>query len=579
MKLLRNLPIYYKIIFTFLLVIIPLYALNLLLNERSNEALRQEILGSMSSRVHFYTESLERDLDNLYSLQNNLALDRRFQYYGIAGNYISSLQKRDLIYDIQRQLFLIKSSNHYITDVRIHFFQIGSTISSNVLFEDLDISRVEPLLRADHEESLLYMNDSLFLRMTYPEPLISTGKDKVPLFLIETEISIKALEAALSEFSINGPETVFLTNKEKDWMISNRPLELTWQRNMEEVLNTRQEKVFQTIHDGNEYLVASEQSNKYQFSLMSYAPEDAVIRPVKEIQIWFWRLSVLTLVIVLLFSYSINLVIHKPIKTLIRSFRMVQAGRFDVLAITNNKDEFYYLYNRFNRMVEQINHLIGTVYQQKIKTQQAELKQLQSQINPHFLYNSLFVMHQMVVMQDYDNLEHFSKNLSDYFKMITRNAVQEVPLEEEVGYAKNYVSIQEFRFSNRVKVFFEEIPEEVRLLKVPRLILQPVIENAFQHGMNNIMDNGVIEIRFLIKKELLSIMVVDNGEGITPDRLDQLQSLLDRNNDDLEGVESTGIINVHQRLLLRFGPPAGIVLKPVVEGGIQIIMTIPVEEE
>lgn len=581
MNKIRELSIYYKIIITFLLVIIPLYAFTLFLNELSTESLRQEIMGSMSSRVHFYTETLERELDNIYSLQNNLALDRKFQRYGVAGNYISSIERRDLVYDIQRQLLLIKSSNHYIEEVRVHFLNIGKTITAEDLYSDLNPVQVELLLRASPDEPLLYMDGKLFLRMTYPEPLLILGEQKTPLFLIETEISVAALQETLSEFSINGPDTVFLTNRDKEWMISNRPLENTaLQKHLEQQLSTSESNpVFQTSFAGDDYLVASEKSDSYRFFLMSSASEDTVIRPVKEFQNWFWWLSLLTLIIVLLFSYSIKYMIHKPIKTLIRSFRKVEAGRFEVRVSTNTKDEFSYLYGRFNLMLEQINHLIETVYEQKIRTQQAELKHLQSQINPHFLYNSLFVLHQMVVMQDYENLEHFSKNLSDYFKMITRNAVQEVSVEEEVRYAKNYVNIQEFRFSNRVKVTFEDVPEGVQKFKVPRLILQPLIENAFEHGMKNRLEDGLIHVGFKLKDDLFRITVEDNGEALEMEDEMHLQELLARKNEDLEGIESTGLINVHQRLLLKYGPLAGLRLESSPGTGFQVIITIPVKEE
>lgn len=557
MNRIRSLSIYQKIIITFLLVIIPLYAISLYVNELSTNALRREILDSMSSRVHFYKDTLEREFDNIYSLQNNLALDRKFQRFGVAGDYVSNIERSDLIHDIQRQLVLIKSSNQYIHEVRVHFFERDTTITASILYSDLQEEYVEPLLRTSQEEALLEMDEKLFLRMTYPESLSLLGEQKQPLFLIETEISVGELKDALSEFSLNGPEIVSLSGMQSEWMISNQSSD-------------------PTLTESNEgYLSASEASDTYQFNLTAYALEEAVIQPIKTFQYWFWLLSLVTLFIVLLFSYSINKMLHQPIKTLIRSFRKVETGQFEVRVERKSQDEFHYLYSRFNLMLEQINHLIKTVYEQRIRTQQAELKQLQSQINPHFLYNSLFVLNQMVVMQDYDNLEHFSKHLSDYFKMITRNAVQEVSMEEEVGFAQNYVHIQEFRFSNRVKVLFEDLPESVRQVKVPRLILQPIIENAFEHGMKNRMEQGLIRIAFTVEADWLTVTVEDNGEGLNIERMEELQARLGLNSEDWDSIESTGLINVHQRLLLKFGPPAGVQLHPIPEGGLMLKLLIP----
>lgn len=555
-----RISIYYKIIITFLLVIIPLYALSMYINELSADALRKELLASMTSRVHFYKDSLERELDNIYSLQNNLALDSKFQRFGVSAHYISSIERTDLIMDMQRQLRLIQSSNQLIREVQVHFLDQNTTITANVLYAKLQTEAVLPLLYTSQEEALLHLDGKLYLRMTYPQSLKLLGEGQAPLFLIVTEISTDALRDTLSQFSLNAPEVVSLTNTAEDWLITN------------------QTNGMDSDSHSEPYISVSEMSDTYQFLLKSYALEDDIIRPVSYFRSWLWWLSFITLLIVLLFSYSINKMLQQPFKTLIRSFRKVEAGHFEVRVEHKVRDEFHFLYSRFNQMISQINHLIKTVYEQRIRTQQAEMKHLQSQINPHFLYNSLFVLHQMVQMQDYDNLEHFSKNLSDYFRMITRNAMQEVTLDEEFNFAQNYVSIQEFRFSNRVRISFDDIPEEVRMLKVPRLILQPVIENAFQHGMKDRIAGGLIHIRFRLEAGILRIAVEDNGAGIVGERFDSLTRKLTLHNSEWNQYESTGLINVHQRLVHQFGPSAGIDIEPGQVGGVTVRLNIPVEE-
>lgn len=132
-----------------------------------------------------------------------------------------------------------------------------------------------------------------------------------------------------------------------------------------------------------------------------------------------------------------------------------------------------------NDMEDRLSRLIEEVYVQKNLTQKAQLKQLQAQINPHFLYNSFFTLSRRIKRQDYDNAEEFARHLGNYFKYLTRDGSDFIALRQEVEHAKSYATIQQARFSSRVRVCFEQLPDSCSGLMVPRLILQPLLENSF----------------------------------------------------------------------------------------------------
>ena len=163
-------------------------------------------------------------------------------------------------------------------------------------------------------------------------------------------------------------------------------------------------------------------------------------------------------------------------------------------------------------MVKELKTLIEQSYKQKILVQRAEMKQLQSQINPHFLYNSFFILNTMARTEDYENIEKFTEQLGRYFQFITRSAADEVPLEKEVEHARVYTEIQAMRYSNRIKAYFEELPEEFWGIVVPRLILQPIIENAFEHGLGMVKKNGILTVSFEKLQNGLHIIIENNGE-------------------------------------------------------------------
>jgi two-component system, sensor histidine kinase YesM len=200
-------------------------------------------------------------------------------------------------------------------------------------------------------------------------------------------------------------------------------------------------------------------------------------------------------------------------------------------------------------------------------TQRAELRQLQAQINPHFLYNSFFILYRMAKDEDYDNITTFLKYLAEYYRFITRDVQSEVPLASEVAHAHNYTEIQLMRFSRRISASFAELPERYRDMLVPRLILQPVIENAFEHGLKDVAEHGELIVEFIERDGTLLIGVEDNGTCLTDGDLDAMRSKLETGS---EPFESTGIINIHRRLRLKFGEKSGLLLSRGNFGGLRV---------
>jgi len=256
---------------------------------------------------------------------------------------------------------------------------------------------------------------------------------------------------------------------------------------------------------------------------------------------------------------------------LINAFRQVQKGNLNVRITHNWKDEFEVLSSQFNLMVERLNQLIQEVYEHTIREQQLELRQLQSQINPHFLYNSFYMVQRMAIAEDYRNVISLTQHLSEYFQFITRSSDEEIPLEKEVNHARVYTDIQLMRFGKQLTIQFAELPQSYRQLMVPRLILQPIVENAFKYGLEQKLHDWQLRISFAQLDGGLHIVVEDNGEKLTDELLQTLtNTLADRST----SAETTGLINVHRRIRLKFGEEAGITLARSELGGLKVIIRL-----
>ena len=222
-------------------------------------------------------------------------------------------------------------------------------------------------------------------------------------------------------------------------------------------------------------------------------------------------MSLFSLLIIAIISYVVYRLIHSPLRMFIAAFRHVGNGHFNVSIERSSKDEFAYLYRHFNQTVRKLQELVYEVYEQKYRTQHAELKQLQSQINPHFLYNSFFTIYRMAKFGEVDNIERFTKYMGDYYRFITRDGVEEVSIREESAHARNYTEIQLFRFNDRLSVSFGDIPDELADVKVPRLTLKPIMENAFAHALEDKAEGGYMEVSYRLLEDRAIVTVEDNG--------------------------------------------------------------------
>lgn len=268
-------------------------------------------------------------------------------------------------------------------------------------------------------------------------------------------------------------------------------------------------------------------------------------------------------------------------KDLVAAFRKVEEGDFYVHLEPKGQNDFGYLYQAFNHMTEELQSSIDKIYNQKMLIQKMELKQLQAQINPHFLYNSYFLLHRLIKKEDYEKAVLLSKEMGNYFRFITRSGRDIVNLEEENGHARIYAQLQGMRFEGRIKVFYEELPEKYKKVQVPRLIIQPILENAFGHGLENKEENGILRISWGEKtdKNSISVFIEDNGDELSEEELTEMQNTLEEQQKDMELQEVTGLFNINRRLKIFYGSQYGLYFSRSELGGLCVEIRICDREE
>ncbi|MCD9025941.1 sensor histidine kinase [Cohnella silvisoli] len=573
-----RLTIFPKLIIAFLLVIAPIYGIGLEMNQLGESSVRDELSKSLKSRVDFYLNSLEVENERLMSLLQQYVVDKDLQHLAFISNTMTIAEWSETVLRIQDKLQSIKSSSMYVKSVSAHILTLKRTLSSEQSITDKiddDYQAVESVYKR-RGPGIFYWNDRLFLAVAYPGSDLPNMQET---FVLSIELNLETMRQSLQSFSDYERSGAMLINVERNWML-NGDGNGEVAPELKGFLNGRfnrnaMEGIQQIQAGGNQYLTAYKHSPTFGYYLIAYVPPEQMLGAIDKYRTLLWILSFISLAIIIAYSYWLYRLIRRPLYRMISGFRKVEAGLMEPMPLPKSNDEFLYLFQRFNMMMEKLKVLIHEVYEQKIRAQSSELKQLQSQINPHFLYNTYFILYRLAKMSDFDSVIRFSQHLGEYFQYITRNAAEDVPLEAEIRHSRTYVEIQNIRFAkSRIDVDFGELPEACKEMRVPRLILQPFIENAYKYGLESKRKNGRIVVAMEQRDEFLLMSVEDNGEWLTDEDLQKLEADLSFNSNEME---YTGMLNVHRRLRIRFGGDCGVSVERGEMGGMKVTLKLPLD--
>lgn len=296
--------------------------------------------------------------------------------------------------------------------------------------------------------------------------------------------------------------------------------------------------------------------------------EDINTLKYKIIIITIWAIIVLSIT-----STLLSMDIVKPINQLVSAMKNFQdKGIHKELEVKRN-DELGYLGRSFNKMSEKIDYLLNMIYKEKLTRKEAEIKALQAQINPHFLFNTLENINWLAQLNGVQEISDTVTALASLMEASIGRDQKLVCLSEEIKYMDNYFEIMKSRFGDRI-VFNKEIEEETEGVRIPKLLVQPLLENAIYHGVENLRRNGVITLRASLNNDMVKIEVEDNGVGIKEDDLLELRKYLNGNAKESEHT-SVGLSNVNKRIKLYYGEENGLKIYSKYDEYTRIIMQIP----
>lgn len=277
----------------------------------------------------------------------------------------------------------------------------------------------------------------------------------------------------------------------------------------------------------------------------------------------------------LLISRRIMTQITKPIHRLCEMTKMAGRGDFGVRVQEESTDELALLSESFNQMVERIGELVEGIRMEQRNLKATELKLLQAQINPHFLYNTLDAIIWLAEADEKEQVVRMVTSLSDFFRTTLSKGRDYVSLRDEETHIKSYLQIQQFRYRDILE-YEIRIPEELYDCCILKLTLQPLVENALYHGLKNKRRLGRILVSAERAGDKVVLRVYDDGKGLTAERLAYVRKLIRGELEDYDSPSGFGLFNVEQRIRLNYGTAYGIELNSVYGEWTEVTVTIPV---
>ena len=337
-------------------------------------------------------------------------------------------------------------------------------------------------------------------------------------------------------------------------------------------------ELFNNSFSENELMVIENNNVKYMTVFGTIQFTDWVVADflplnslLKSYYILMWRMVGIILVFIILIILVMNKILisqTKRLNVLINTMRKYTSGELCAVEVDYVNDDVGECVDAYNQMICNIRHMIDERLKNQENQTKYNIKRLYKEINPHFLYNTLEIINNMAVKHNIECISEMVQMLAEYYRLSLNNSSEMLSLEQEIRHSELYLDICNRRFSQNI-VFCCEVPDELMTIEVPKLILQPIMENAVIHGFVNRKNNDINEILIVAYKrdEYIDIEVIDNGKGIDKEKIERLNDF----NEDSKGI---GLRNIDERIKIFFGQDCGISIESDEGKGTKVVLRI-----
>lgn len=558
-----------KLIISFLLIaLLPLLAFSLLSYNMYS--------GALNNRISDYSEELvarmERDLDDyIYDIQRFLSREKDFYI----NQFIKLTQREDFSnnrkysFRIWEDFNNLKQMKPGLVDIAITF-QNGRRISSSGIYT-IDNLKFREML-SPNQSANIYMtkpHKNYFQKevITIARPYYPDAADETVMLSADIDTAVLA---NLTDFSFGDKSYFFIADRNGN-IVFHPDREKIGEKSSYFDNGFEDREVSLT---GDRYLLSSSYSELSGWHIISMASADeleAELNYLTEITVY---LIVLVLGIIILLTLYLSNSLSTPIRKLQELTHRASENDLSVNIDIDGKDEIAELGKSFNKMIKRINKLLEENVREQKLLRKLEMESLDNQIKPHFIYNTLDLIIGLLENKDFDRATHMVEALGKFFRLSLSHGNEMVLIRNEIKHVKNYLFIQQFRHGEEYEYIIDIEDQSMLDKHIPRLILQPVVENSIYHGILPLSRKGLIIIKGYSENKSFYFKIVDNGIGIKSEQVKEINQIL-RGEIEIENKKKYfGLRNVNQRLKLMYGGESGVEIKSIPNEKTEVLIRI-----
>lgn len=537
-----------------------------------------ENLNEISKISYYYNDSSEGKFEFNYMSFDNV---RKIVYgIGIEPEKIEETRKQNMRVFLSnvRAIDSSISGVHFIgrdlsdRDLRFHYFRTGISPVDEELFdkrtgmEDIDENSKKLILTPTHKNDYfsLQNRDVFTVGRNYFDLTGSVGNyTYVGTLLIDVEVD--RLASVLDNVNLGSNDRVYICDRMDNCYYSNEP---GW-------TGASLKEIMPSLKENKAEFVIHTDYNSYGLKVIITMEKELAFGKLRHMQVIMYLFLGVCLIALLSGSVLFSRRLTRPIRSMMDQMSQIETGNFRVELPVTSGDEIGVLSQRFNQMSRELEKYINQSYLAHMKQAEAEMTALKSQIYPHFLYNTLEIIRMTAVEKDDMVVSEMIEALSQQIRYMIGPMQDVVPLEQEVDIIRKYIYLLNCRIRGEVKLIVDL--NGLKEQSVPKLILQPIVENAYVHGIKPREGNGRILIGAEHVGAFLEISVMDNGIGMTEAELEKLKELLDGDEPGIKNEynwQSIGLKNVNDRIRYLYGEEYGIRVTstPMVGTMVRIVM-------
>ncbi len=508
---------------------------------------RRTNIGWLENRLYLETKN---DMNRFYQFEVDKTLKNEVLAWYAQGNDADYSAKLGLINALNSIISLDSNINS------IDLFNLGNDTVLRAQRSGASFTQTGDLLNAwnardnDLQTNTVYLRDGREI-VAYHE--IYRFEDTRPIALIAIHQRQYKMQDILADIKITPNESIFIYNDQNDLIVANlgENGETAQNQSLEVMQKIAVSASRETVQDGNFWFYRAVNGGKLRILLV--VADQAIVSSLQKTLLAGIFVFIAAVATAVGASAAFARLLSKPLIELASSMGNIRLDSSQHMARSERDDEIGLLQNSFADMAERTQNLIASEYIAKIEKRNAQLRALQAQINPHFIYNTLQAVGGMALKHEVPGIYEVTLNLIDIMRYSLNFSKDRVRLGDELKYLQSYLQIQNLRFGRRLDLAFDA-PEECFEYLVPKLILQPLVENCFEHGLAERAGRWVVTIRAAVAGDDLYLTVVDNGVGIPAEKLEQIRAALESGTDSsLRGAEHIGLTNVNARIRLMFG--------------------------